>query len=77
MEWDIPQGAVEKGSFTANTDQTGEESEDQAAGQTATRMRAALFILMVKFRMKPKGGICMHTRVGSSHMSASFHGKTH
>lgn len=63
-----------KGSFTDYTDQTREESGDQAAGQIATRLMAVLFIVM-KFRMKPKGGICMDTRVGNSLLSDSFHGK--
>lgn len=64
-----------KGSFTGNDDQTTEESEDEAAGQTATRLMAVLFIVMIKFRMKPKGGISMDTRVGNSLLSGSFHGK--
>lgn len=59
MEWNIPQQAVVKGSFTDNPNQTREESEDQVAGQVTARLVAALFIMMIKLRMKPKGGICM------------------
>lgn len=47
-----------EGSFTANADQSREESEDRATGQITTRVVAARFIVASKWRMKPKG-VCM------------------
>lgn len=41
-----------KGSFLTKA----EESEDHTAGQTMTRLMAALLIVMIKVRMKLKAG---------------------
>lgn len=53
-----------KGSFTDNVNQTREELKDHIT--VITRLTSALFIVMIKLRMKPKGGICTDTKTGNS-----------